>query len=194
MLKVAPGHPDGLNNLGAAQFAIGDYKGAAAAFEAIIAAHPTALQPRSNLANSLWKLGRIADAVEHYRYVVNKNPRNLNAAINLARGLDKTGNYAAALNLARQIVQHNANSADALTTLTDLLARKEATWAEARPHYERLITLQPNSVKLRMTIGRHLMRLGDFRAAAPHFEAVLRLAPQQADARTLLGTCRAQQP
>jgi tetratricopeptide (TPR) repeat protein len=193
MLKVSPGHPDALNNLGAAQFAIGDFAGALVSFEAIVAGHPDALQARSNLANSLWKLGRIAEAVEHYHYVVARNSRDLNAAINLARGLDKTGDYDSALNLARQIVQHNANSADARTTLGELLARKESTWAEARPHYEHLVSLDPNSPRLRMTLGRHLMRLEDFAAAGAQFEAVLRLEPQQTEARKLLAACRAAQ-
>jgi tetratricopeptide (TPR) repeat protein len=191
MLALSPGHPDALNNLGAVQFATGDFEGARASFEAIIAVRPDALQARSNLANSLWKLGRVADAVEHYRYVVTRNSRDLNAAINLARGLDKTGDYNAALGLARQIVQHNANSADALTTLTDLLARQEATWAEARPHFERLASLKPNSITVRMNVGRHLMRLKDMAAAGAQFEAILRLDPQQTQARKLLATCRA---
>jgi tetratricopeptide (TPR) repeat protein len=190
MLKLSPGHPDALNNLGAAQFAVGDFEGARESFASIVAAHPDALQARSNLGNSLWRLGRISEAVEHYRYVVTRNSRDLNAAINLARGMDKIGQYEGAINLARQIVQHNANSADALSTLTDLLSRNESTWTEASPHFQHLVTLQPNSIRARMKAGRHFMRVRDYAAAEAQFQAVLGLDPQQTEARKLLAACR----
>lgn len=67
VIATAPDHLPAQHNLGAVRQQLGDWRGAAAAYEAALAVRPAAHETRQQLAAALTVLGRTDEAVGHYR-------------------------------------------------------------------------------------------------------------------------------
>lgn len=85
ILGARPDHPDGLHLLGLVRQREGDFAAAQALIEKAIAAAPTTLVFRSNLAKLLHQSRRLEDAVKAYQDVLALSPDDPGAFANLCR-------------------------------------------------------------------------------------------------------------
>ncbi|MDR2219440.1 MAG: tetratricopeptide repeat protein [Methylobacillus sp.] len=90
-LKLAPGHPQILLQLGNALFALGRFEEAASQFAASLKADPGQLAAHYNLGNALRELGRPQQAAASYRAALQIDPSDADCHNNLGNVLRELG-------------------------------------------------------------------------------------------------------
>ena len=89
----------------------GDFKAAAAAYQAEIAASPALYQPHFNLAKILQRGNRPSEALTHFRSAVDKNPSFGTGWLYLAKALLDTGDLEGAEQAALRGLQSSPDAA-----------------------------------------------------------------------------------
>ena len=73
--------------------------------------------------------------------------------------------------------------------LLGLAYAAESKDAEANPHFERAVSLKPNSSAARANLAVNLSRLGKKRLAEAEFRKAIAISPQSYDANHDFGEC-----
>jgi tetratricopeptide (TPR) repeat protein len=108
----------------------------------------------------------------------------------LSRGQSalQVGDLAAAESAFRAHLKANPNSAEAMSNVAAVLARKEQ-YGEAVALYQRALKANPKLTQVRFNLGIALMRSGSLAPAAQEFQKFLLAYPEELRARQLLGIC-----
>ncbi|WP_165645122.1 tetratricopeptide repeat protein, partial [Oharaeibacter diazotrophicus] len=100
---------------------------------------------------------------------------------NLAVALRRTGRTEEAATLLRALIAEEPR-AEAHATLGGILA-DDGRFAEALPHLERAVTLDPRNALFRRNLGNALREAGRYEPALAELEQAVTLAPDDAEAR-----------
>src|SRR5262245_23116026 len=92
-LSLQPSDPKGQDLLGIVYFRLGLYPRAIAIYERLIQMHPSAIEPRINLALSYLKTGQPAQARAELEKVVEQNPGHSRAWGYLGLAFQRLGDY-----------------------------------------------------------------------------------------------------
>lgn len=96
-LRLDPGHPDALVNVGRLRHEEGDPVGAETRYRAALATDPNHAVARFNLGVALEDQGRTEAAIVAYRRAISGDPGLPQAHFNLARLLERTGDVQGAV-------------------------------------------------------------------------------------------------
>src|SRR5437899_1398625 len=97
----------------------------------------------------------------------------------------RAGDLARAEQLFRQFLSQNPNSAEALSNLGAICARREQ-FSEALGFYEKALNANPKLVQVHFNMAIALGHLREYDKAAQHLRRFLQAYPQEARARQLL--------
>lgn len=156
----------------------GDAAGAAAAYEAVVAAQPADWEIWNNLGNARRALGDAAGAAEALARAVALQPRVAAAWRNFAQALLAAGRDAEALDAAREAARLAPGDAAILLALGALL-RRAGRIDEALPPLEQAVRLAPGETEAWIELGRLRWALRDEAGAEAAYRKALRLAPAE---------------
>jgi Flp pilus assembly protein TadD len=140
------------------------------AFERAVSVAPDAMEPRRELASTLYQLGRLGEAVRQFEEVVARFPANSEAANNLASVLVAADAFERAFEAVQNAVALDPANVVALHNLAEIL-KHLGNWEAARDVYEAALELDPDRPAARMQYGMTQLALGDWRAGWPAFES-----------------------
>lgn len=123
-------------------------------------------------------------AEEHYRIALEKTPGDVYTTINLGLLLIERGDVEEGLALCHDAVRRRPDWALTHFYLADayrLLGRP----AEARPHAEAALAIEPNNPQYLYFAALYAQQVGDVAASRPLLERLARVAPGYGDARFL---------
>ncbi len=181
LLRVAPGHPDGLHLLGNLHYQRGDAATAVDLIARAITANPRSPIYHYNLGNAERELGRLDEAAAAFRREIALNPAFAKAHNNLGNIWRLKGDSEAAAACFRRAVELDPQSAEAWTnlgaTLHDLRQSPEAL--ECHRH---ALASQPNLLAAHINYASALIDDGQRGLAEFHLRRALEIAPGHADA------------
>ena len=173
---------EGLNAVGALMTA-GDFAGALAGYEGIIAAEAAKAEPNGeihyvhlNAGNAAFEMADYAKAAAHYSALIERVPDNVDARLGLAKTYmmeRRTDEAVAALdgldltNVMDPIVFYNIGS----------LLFDQGQSAEAATYYQRAVERDPSFADAYMQLGLCFIQQGKMTEAKPHLEKVIELDP-----------------
>ena len=146
----------------------------------------------NNLAAALTKEGDIKDAIFHFRRAALspiESVEHAKAEYNLGVLSARIGRPEEAAAYYKLAIQHESKQSpyvDADLNLGVLLA-DQGKVDEAIRHFERVLSLQPESADAHGNLGLLLLKLGRAAEAIPHFEGLLKKDPGNASAHFNLG-------
>jgi len=166
-----------------ALFEAGDYAGALAGYEGIMAAEATKENPNAeihyvhlNAGNAAFEMADYAKAEEHYQALVAQVPDNIDGRLALAKTYmveRRTDEAIAALDgvdlseVMDPFVFYNLGS----------MFFDQGQSAEAEDYYRRATERDPSFADAYMQLGLSMIQQGKMAEATPHLEKVLELAP-----------------
>src|SRR6266404_1955556 len=100
----------------------------------------------------------------------------------------QAGDLTRAEQLFRQYLSHNPNSAEALSNLGAICARR-GQFSEAVSFYGKALDANPKLLPVHFNMAIALGQLKAYDTAAEHLRTFLRAYPDEARARQLLGLC-----
>ena len=103
----------------------------------------------------------------------------------------QAGDLASAESHFREYLKSNPGSAEALSNLAAVHARRQQ-FAEAVPLYEQALKANPSLTPIHFNLAVSLIQLRQFAAAGTHLRAFLKDQPGEPRARQLLGLCLAE--
>ena len=168
-LRLAPDHPEILNNLGTAIWQQGRTAEASAYY---LRAHQ--YQPRdfgilNNLGIILWDQGHPERAVVFYRRALDVKPDSFDTQMNLGVSLSDLGQFDEALLWLRSSLSIEPRSADAWDNVGMTLAR-QGHWPEAMECYDYAIELRPDFGEAQRNRALGWLGMGDFERGWPEPE------------------------
>jgi len=110
---------------GTRAFAAGQFREAADLFERALAAAPSSVPARVNLASALLQLGETARAISHLQVAYAQAPGDLAAGRDLSSALLRLGRENEAMGVVRALRAANPDDEDTLVGLALLLAKRE---------------------------------------------------------------------
>ena len=180
-LKLNPGSPQALSNLGMTLAALNRDNEALATLDQALALAPDNYEALNNRGNVLLKLNRPAEALAAFERSAALEPRFLGARINrgntlaqLGRFVEAVAEYEAVLAVHPAHAETHFNRGNALTGL--------GRCTEAIEAFDRALNLRPDYVKALTSRGVALQALNRHQEALANFEAVLALDKSNADA------------
>jgi tetratricopeptide (TPR) repeat protein len=180
-LKLNPGAPLVMSNLGMTLAALNRDAEALAILDKALALLPTQVEAITNRGNVLLKLNRPAEALAAFEQAVAIEPRFLGALLNrgnalaqLERLTEAVAQYDAVLAVAPTHAETHVNRGNALSAL--------GRSAEAIAAYERALALRPDYLKALIGRGAALQSLNRHREALADFERVIAIDKTHADA------------
>ena len=159
----------------------GDYLGARAILEALIAQTPQLPEPHNLLGVCLLQLKDPEASVEQFRTAIKLRPQYENAWLNLGSTLFGLHREAEAVSAFGQLLQVNPRSIDAHVALAKILMA-EGKESVAVQHLEKVIQLDPRNTFALANAGLIESRDGHFEKAASYIERAL---AQQPDSQPL---------
>lgn len=186
-LRIAPGHPDALNLMGAVLLRLGR------AGEAVDCLQRAASRLRANpgvlgnLAQAYFALGQYEQARETFRKASRLDPRAVQFQLGVANSLAMQGKHTDAEILLRGQAGRFPNEALVWHNLGNVL-RDLARPAEAVDCYRKALSLDPRLADARNNLGGALHALGKFDAAEREYRACIEMAPGHALAKCNLAS------
>jgi Tfp pilus assembly protein PilF len=145
---------------------------ALAAFERATALAPHAMEPRRELASTLYKLGRTTDALREFNEVAERFADRSDAANNVAGVLVELGRFELAFEAVQRALVLDPHNLVAMHNLAEIL-KHLGSWEAARDVYAAALAMAPDHAKARMQYGMTLAALGDWTAGWQAMEARL---------------------
>ena len=172
----------------------GDGDTIARALRQRMAADPSDLKPRMELARHYEEIGVPELAAEHYRLASQLMPDSAEAAVSHARMLRQLDLPAQALQtLAKFQSTHPAGSYEVLCWL-GVLQDEAEEFTKAEASYRAALLLNPKSDSLHNNLGYNLLLQKRPAEAAAEFRRALSISPHSQIARNNLGVSLASQP
>ncbi|MBL8863013.1 MAG: tetratricopeptide repeat protein [Planctomycetes bacterium] len=182
VLEVNPRSWIAHTNRGLVRQSRGDLPGAAAEYEAALAAKPDHARALNNLGILRVQMGRAAEGEALLVRAIEADPRYARPHMNLAAVYGNQGRLAAAEACARRAVELSPLDPSLHATLGNVLLRRGSR-AAAQSAFERALALRPNDVEARLGLGLVAEAEGDQRSALAHVERALELARTRAPGR-----------
>ena len=179
-LRMKPGLPKTLNNLGNTYAAQRQWDLAERQFRAALRIDPGNADANYNLAVLLLMKGAPADAIPHFQRV-----HSAQAQLNLVRAYLQTHRIAEALRMAGEIAQKNENDVQVQFSLGVLMA-SEHQYKIAQSALERAASLQPESFEILYNFAQVLLRTGENARAELILNRATKLQPENSEALYLL--------
>jgi tetratricopeptide (TPR) repeat protein len=173
LIRIAPRHAVGLNNLGAALAKMGRYKEAEAYFFQAIKIEPDFPDAYSNMGNALQQKGQYAGAEQFLRRALKLNPRHVDARVNLGLTLSFVSRLGEARSQFEKALKYQPGNADALSGLA-LIAMTEGSFEQTGAMLSRALQVNP---KLPRALALH----AGLRKMTPSDNAWLKNAEEVAD-------------
>jgi arylsulfatase A-like enzyme/tetratricopeptide (TPR) repeat protein len=158
-----------------------DYRGAASALESALRDEPRMPQALLMLGTSYAEMGRVEEAKAQFDLVLKDDPRSVQALVGLASLLmqeDRTDDVVA---LSKRTLALDERNAQAHTLLGEVYASRRQP-AEALPHFEKAVEIQPKLTRNRLNLAGSLIEverydraealLKEIAAAHPRFPLV----------------------
>jgi tetratricopeptide (TPR) repeat protein len=161
LIRIAPRHVVGLNNLGAALAKLGCYKEAEACFFQAIKIEPDFPDAHSNMGNVLQLKGQYAGAEQFLRRALKLNPRHVDARVNLGLTLSFVSRLGEAKSQFEKALKYQPRNADALSGLA-LIAMTEGSFDQTSSMLSRALQVYPRLPRaLALQAGLRKMRHSD---------------------------------
>ena len=183
LVDMRPGRPDLHGSLAYARLMAGRPAAAARAYRRVLELRPDSLLVRYQLARLHQTQGRPDSAAAHYRVLLAAEGRRARAHLGLGEALvelasegrtgvslDETPRTLQAEHHLRRAVRLDSTSLHARWSLGLLLARQSHRYADAVPHFERILELAPGDHAAHLFLGHLYQRTGRSEAAAAQFE------------------------
>jgi len=183
-LRLAPGHPTLLFNLGACRMAAQDYAGAEGPLRQVLAAQPGHVQAAVNLAVALDRQDRPAQAVQLLELAAMLSPGTADIHFNLGHARLRLGRWDSAAQAFSRAVALDPRHARAWTNLGVAQARLGRS-DSARTSLERAVALDPDQTPA----WAALADLAGPADAVAHRRTILQLRPDHAPAHSSLLMC-----
>ena len=139
------------------------------------------------------RLGRREDAAETMRALTDVDPEHVMAWTNLSRYAAEAGNIEEAERLKGHVTflvwKREAGTKAAERRVQEEAASRRAAMEERVPLFEQVLELDPDDIVARFGLGKILLDLERFEAAAPHFERAVAVQPDYSMAYNHLATC-----
>lgn len=136
---------------------------ALAEYRMAVAAAPEAMEPRRELATTLFALGRAGEALHEFNDLSLRFPHSSEAANNLAKVLVALGRFELAFEAAQRALALDAQNVVAMHNLAEIL-KHLGSWDAARDVYAASLSLDPDQPRARMQYGMIQVALGDWKA------------------------------
>ncbi len=169
-------------SLGRVLLRLGQWREAAAAYEAALRLAPSDAESLANYGVALAEMGALERAVDAYAKALAVDPNHAIAHYNLGNALrelrrfdDAIASYARALRLQPDWPEANTNLGLALAAVGRV--------DDALAAYGRTLAVRPDHALAHNGAGLALQARGDFARAAAHFDRAIALAPEFAQAR-----------
>ena len=179
-LRLKPGLPKTLNNLGNAYAAQRQWDLAEREFRAALRTDPASADANYNLGVLLLMKGSSAEAIPHLQLV--HTPQ---AQMNLVRAYLQAHRTADALRTASEVAEKNKSDVQVQFSLGVLLA-SEHQYKVAQRALEQAASLQPENFEILYNFAQVLLRTGENARAELILNRALKLQPENADALYLL--------
>ena len=180
-LRLKPGSPKTLNNLGNAYAAVRQFDLAERKFRSALRVDPANAEANYNLGVLLMMKGSSAEAIPFLQHV--HSPQ---AQLNLVRAYLQIHRTADALRTADAVAAQNSNDVQVQFSLGLLLA-SEHQYKMAQRVLDQAAALQPESFEILHNLAQVLLRNGENAKAELVLSRATRLQPENADALYLLG-------
>lgn len=179
-LRLKPGDPKTLNNLGNAYAAQKQWGLAETQFRAVLRGDAANSDANYNLGVLLMMKGSAASAIPHFERV--HTPQ---AELNLIRAYLQVHRNADALRRAEALSDANKSNLPVLVSLGLLLA-SEHQYKPAQRVLEQAVALQPENFEILYNLGQVLLRTGEYAKAELVLSRANKVQPENADALYLL--------
>jgi Tfp pilus assembly protein PilF len=175
VLRLLPGHPSALNNLGTAIWRQGRLQDAEECYRRASVHDPNDYAILNNLGNVLWEQGRLADAMRWFRRAVAVRPDSPVVLMNLGVALSDLGAFDEALGFIRESLRLLPDSAESHVNMGNTLARQGKLDA-ALACYEHALRLRPDFPSARRYRAYLWLARGDYARGWPEHEWRLKCA------------------
>lgn len=176
-LRLRPGFPDALNNLGLAMAARGKLDEAKLAYEQTLRVRPDDAFAHNNLGIALAKTGHLPEAVDHLAKALRIKGYYPEAHDNLGLVLVMQGRLDEAIKHYQLALQDKPNLAQAHNNLAMAIARKGDV-STAQRHLEDALRLRPDYAAAHVNLGMLLTAQGRVTEAITHYEAACASDPK----------------
>jgi arylsulfatase A-like enzyme/tetratricopeptide (TPR) repeat protein len=135
-----------------------DYRGAAAALESALREEPRMPQALLMLGTSYAELDRTEEAKAQFDLVLKDDPQSVQALIGLASLLMQEGQTDDVIALSKRTLSLDERNAQAHTLLGEVYAAEKKP-AEALPHFEKAVEIQPKLTRNRLNLAGSLIEV-----------------------------------
>lgn len=166
------------NNLGVVALETGRAHEAVRAFEQALAAEPSQVTVRANLAEALGEAGQVQRAVEIYESLVRENPRDANTYVGLAKLFTSQGWFADALKALDMARGFGLETIDTLNQ-ESIALRELGRHRDALEVLEHALQQAPDNLPLHVNRANALARLGKSEEAEAIYRAAVEFCGEE---------------
>jgi len=159
-----------------------------------MAANPSNLQARMDLARHYEEAGFPEVAAEHYRLATQLSPNSSEAVAAYARMLRRLELSAQALETLAKFQSTHPHSTSEVLSWLGILQDEEGDLTKAEASYRAALILDPKSDAVHNNLGYNLLLQNRTEQAADEFRTALAISPRSQIARNNLGVALASQP
>lgn len=159
-----PANADALRDQGWAFWRLQRWDDCQRAWDAFARAYPRSIEPHNLFTQFYLYRKDYRTAVEHATQSLNLVPKQPQQQLKLAKALYLDNQFARARAIAQNLAAENPDSLDAQVFHAELISRYQRH-AEAKPQWEKVLRLNPSSVRARFMWLRARYELGEYEAA-----------------------------
>ncbi len=169
-----------------------DYAGAAAALESALREDPRMPQALLMLATAYSEMGRVAEAKARFDTVLQDDPGSVQALVGMAGLLMREGRDDDVIALSKRTLALDERNAQAHTLLGEVYASRRQP-AEALPHFEKAVAIQPKLTRNRLNLAGALIEVEQYDRAEALLKEVVAQHPRFPLAHFNLGLAHEEQ-
>ena len=169
-----------------------DYRAAAAALESALREEPRMPQALLMLGTSYAEMDRTDEAKAQFDLVLKDDPQSVQALVGLASLLLQEGRAEDVIALSKRTLALDERNAQAHTLLGEVYASRHKP-AEALPHFEKAVKIQPKLTRNRLNLAGCLIEVKQHRRAEALLEEIVREHPRFPLAQFNLGLVHEEQ-
>jgi arylsulfatase A-like enzyme/tetratricopeptide (TPR) repeat protein len=154
-----------------------DYVAAARALESALREEPRMSQARLMLGTSYAELGRTREAKAEFDLVLKDDPRSVQGLIGMANLLMEEGHTDDVIALSKRTLSVDERNAQAHTLLGEVYAARKKP-AEALPHFEKAVEIQPKLTRNRLNLAGSLIEVQQYGRAEALLKEIIEEHPR----------------
>jgi len=154
-----------------------DYAGAAAALESALREDPRMPQALLMLGTSYAEMGRVGEAKAQFDLVLRDDPASVQALVGMAGLLMQEGQDEDVIALSKRTLALDERNAQAHTLLGEVYANRREP-AQALPHFEKAVTIQPKLTRNRLNLAGCLIEVKQYARAEALLQEVVAEHPR----------------